>query len=204
MKKIHILLVAAFSVLSILAEPVKSMLGSELAELQIEEEEQNLWVWPTESIKLVWGNPSTTRYWETGIWYIRMAGNGYTNSNNDETKYLFSNDWFHNCNDAGYSMTQFFNLEEGQYSLSYDYLCERPSDDAFIVIIQYNVIDDGWIYSSQTERMLIYRDVYDNYKSESWMFNVPPNVMTGIIITGQNANNRRGIDVWNVVLKKVD
>ena len=186
--------------------PTKSMLGVELAELQFEEEEeQNLWVWPTESINLRYGNQSTTRYWNTGIWYTGFAFNGYSDPAYYEHVY-FDDDSFHNYRaGSGYSMVQFFLLDAGTYDISYSYICETYSDNAFTYVSFYEPDGNGgWIFKSYSSTSLIWRYDEGSYKTEYKRITIPEGAMTGITISGMNVDGRRGIDVWDVVLKKVD
>ena len=205
MKRLIFCILMIHSVVS-LGEPIKSMIGSELAESQIEEEEeQNLLVWPTETINLRYGNPSTTRYWNTGIWYTGFAYSGYSNSIYYENVY-FDDDSFHNYRaGSGYSMVQFFLLDAGIYDISYSYICETYSDNAVTYVSFYEPNGNGgWIYKSNSSTSLIWRYDEGSYKTECKRFTVPEGTMTGITISGINTDGRRGIDVWNVVLKKVD
>ena len=207
MRKI-ILTIAAIIGFSSLGEPVKSMLGSEGAEMQFEEEEQNLWVWPTEWIpgSESLDTPSTVRYLQTGVWYIRFAANGYSYyTNGEEDFYSFNDNSFHSINRDWYTMVQFFLLEEGTYEIEYDYICETYSDNPSLRIMEYAPNGTGWLYYRYTQIDTIWRIDNLSYKTELKRFSVPSNVMTGIWLTGPSISvGRRGVDVWDVVLKKVD
>ena len=204
MKKMFSIVAALLLGLVAVSEPVKSMLGVESAEMQIEEEEQNLWVWPTELVGLKWGTPRDVRHWETGVWYSQVANNGY--SNTPDSLHYFTENAFHNRNGGGYSMYQFFILESGTYEISYNYICQTPSDVAefYAHDLYYDDSVGGWLFKSQLAKQLSFREVHDEFKSEGYVFEIADDAMVGMTVTGINKVDHREIDVWNVVLKKVD
>ena len=208
MKKMFSIVAALLLGLAAEAKPVKSMIGTECAEMQIEEEEQNLWVWPTEWIPAskVGYSPSTVRNLQTGVWYIRFSANGYSYySKGDEDFYSFNYNSFHSRNSSWYAMVQFFLLEEGTYEIEYDYLCETYSDNPILRIMEFVPNGTGWVYYSYKSINPIWRIDNLSYKTELKRFSVPSNVMTGIWLSGASISaGRQGVDVWDVVLKKID
>ena len=208
MKKFCILFAICLSLCFIgIGAPTKSMLGTELAESHFEEEEeQNLWVWPTELEISRYGNPNTVQYWQIGIWYGVFSYNGYSRPPTNIQNFHFDDRSFHNCREgAGYSMVQFFLLDAGTYDISYSYICETYSDNAFLYFSFYEPDGNGgWIFKFDSPLSLIWRYDEGSYKTEYKRITIPEGVITGITISGMNADGRRGIDVWDVVLKKVD
>lgn len=204
MRKTLYLLMSACCFLSaaILASPVRSSLGGDKVATIEDGEVPNLWVWPTDYIGLSFAGPKAPHNWQPGIWYLRVADNGYTTAPSEG--YSFSDNSFHNMCGGGYSMVQFFALEEGEYSISYDYLCETPTDNADLLVREYIDYGAGWVYGGAIRTYLVWREVFEDRKSEQKTFTIPAATMVYICITGYNSVGRRGCDVWNVVLNKID
>ena len=192
MKKMFSIVAALLLGLAAEAEPVKSMIGTECAEMQIEEEEQNLWVWPTEWIPTANGSPSTVRNLQTSVWYISFASNGYsTYKNGLENFYSFNGNSFHSRNLNWYAMVQFFLLEEGTYEIEYDYVCETYSDNPNLRIMEFVPNGTDWVYYSYKSINPIWRIDNLSYKTELKRFSVPSNVMTGIWLSGASISAGR-------------
>ena len=183
--------------------PTNSMLGAERIEVQDDEEIQNLWVYPDSYITLGPATPSRARNFLPGVWYIAIASNGYTSTPSIEN-YYWDSESFHNYTEADYSMTQFFALEEGMYELSFDCMCENSDSYGRCLVIAYNPDGALWVYGGHIAPMSENKKDYGEYKSREVTFMVAANQMTAIQISGDHKNGNRNIDVWNVVLKKVN
>lgn len=162
---------------------------------------KNLWVWPTGITRV---SKAQVSVWtpQTGIWYGSFADNGYANTSSGADYQTFTSSSYHNYNQGGYSMVQFFALPAGTYSITADFICQRASDNARFVVAKYVRSGNEYVHGGKITESASFVS-HDTYKSLSSTFNVPDDVLIYIYISGLNADERRGCDIWNVKLIKV-
>lgn len=159
------------------------------------------WFWPSEIVR-VSKNPQSVWTPQTGIWYGSFASNGYANGSSGKDYQTFTTNSYHNFNQGGYSMVQFFALPAGVYTLSFDYVCEVQTDNANVSVFQY--VRDGAAYKhGGALTRNVSREQHEEYKSEAHTFTAPADVLICCYISGLNTNGHRGADIWNVHLVKL-
>ena len=163
---------------------------------------KNLWLWPSE-ITRVSKSPQSVWTPQTGIWYGSFADNGYANTVSGAEYQTFTASSYHNYNQGGYSMVQFFALSTGTYSISADFVCETFSDNASFYVAKYVKSGNAYVHGGIVIRGATF-ETHDTYKTLSATFNASADDLVYIGISGVNSNSgqRRGCDIWNVKLVK--
>ena len=102
------------------SSPVNSMLGSNGVEIADVEEEQNLWVWPTETRnynETGYKSPKTIWVPELGVWYTGAAENGYFFGSGSNIPGDSGEDFVTTYASGGYGWGTFLELKPGHYWL---------------------------------------------------------------------------------------
>ena len=102
-------------------------------------------------------------------------------------------------------MVQCFALEEGTYQLSYRYACEQIADNPTFRLRGYVRSGTAWLYDGTISVTLTQRIIFEDHKREVHRFSVTGDMLTMVFITGtSNTDGHRGIDVWDVVLRRIE
>lgn len=146
MKKILSLVIAMVAVAA-LGSPVKSDVGGREDLGIIEETPKNLWVWPTEALArdAAGGVRRPSSIWtpEMGVWYKKMAANGYLFMGAEANEGDFGDDFVTCLYKTGYGWGTFLELEPGHYVIGY-----KADGAARFWLSFYGEVDDGYQWVS--------------------------------------------------------
>jgi len=141
-------LFAAIVGLGLFAFPVRDSLSARMNADDEESGPQNLWVWPTEAIPPKGqGNINPNYVWtpRIGVWYYRIAANGYLLKDNNNLI-----DWWESgvttSFGSGYSAGAFLPLEAGVYSIS-----ATVDGRAQFRVGFYREVENGFLWNSWKE-----------------------------------------------------
>jgi len=185
------LLLLSLSPLLALASPVRSNMGGDgLSRLDPEDGPQNLWSWP-DAVSVQTAKPDTVWIPQVGVWYRKIAANGYSSSGQYGS---FDDSSVTTTYSSGYSMGTFLPLPPGHYVLG----CEVDGRAQFRMTL-YKEVDGGFKFMSYS--------IWSAQGAAGWYertFTVPEEASLVMLMPTSSQTSAPPLTVTNIEIYRLD